>query len=85
MTLCLWTGSETNLADGDSYTFTAKAGTDDSRFSLRMGGVVVTEISEKVTVNSEEFATAPCYNLNGQRIADPQKGLYIVNGKKVMK
>ena len=25
-----------------------------------------------------------CYNLNGQRVAAPQKGLYIVNGKKVI-
>ena len=31
-----------------------------------------------VTVNG-------CYNLNGQRAAQPTKGLYIVNGKKVIK
>lgn len=34
-----------------------------------------------VKVNSEN---AEVYNLNGQRIAAPQKGLYIVNGKKVI-
>lgn len=79
------TGIETDLSTDGSYTFTASAGTNNSRFVLRVGGVVVTEINEKVTVNSEEFATAPCYNLNGQRIAEPQKGLYIVNGKKVLK
>lgn len=34
-----------------------------------------------VKVNSEN---AEVYNLNGQRVAAPQKGLYIVNGKKVI-
>lgn len=43
-----------------------------------------TDISEKVTVISEQFATDPVYNLNGQRVAQPTKGLYIVNGKKVI-
>ena len=42
-----------------------------------------TDLSEKVTVNSEKFATAPVYNLNGQRVMNPSKGLYIVNGRKV--
>ena len=28
--------------------------------------------------------TAPAYNLQGQRVAQPAKGLYIVNGKKVV-
>lgn len=43
-----------------------------------------TGVSEKVKVNSEEFATAQYYNLSGQRVALPTKGLYIVNGKKVV-
>ena len=43
-----------------------------------------TDLSEKVRVNSEKFATAPVYNLNGQRVAQPTKGLYIVNGRKVV-
>ena len=44
-----------------------------------------TNISEKVIVNSEEFATAPVYNLKGQRVAQPTKGIYIMNGKTVKK
>ena len=28
---------------------------------------------------------APVYNLNGMRVATAKKGLYIINGKKVMK
>jgi hypothetical protein len=43
-----------------------------------------TAISEELKVKSEEFATAPVYNLNGQRVEKPAKGLYIVNGKKVV-
>ena len=43
-----------------------------------------TDLSEKVRVNSEKFATAPVYNLNGQRVAQPTKGLYILNGRKVV-
>lgn len=43
-----------------------------------------TGISETVTVNSEKFANAPVYNLNGQRVAQPTRGLYIVNGRKVV-
>ena len=35
-------------------------------------------------MKSEEFATAPFYNLNGQRVVQPTKGLYIVNGKKIV-
>ena len=45
---------------------------------------MTTGIREKVTVNSEKFATAPVYNLNGQRVSQPTRGLYIVNGKKVV-
>ena len=42
-----------------------------------------TEVSEKVKANSSE-ASATVYNLNGQRVSQPTKGLYIVNGKKVI-
>ena len=57
---------------------------DGSRMTMVFGDETPTGISEKVTVNSEKFATAPVYNLNGQRVAQPTKGLYIVNGKKVV-
>ena len=52
-------------------------------FTLAFGGET-TDVSEKVIVKSEKFATAPVYNLNGQRVSQPTKGLYIVNGKKVI-
>ena len=45
-----------------------------------------TAISEKVIVNSEEFATATWYDLNGRKLdgAPTKKGVYILNGKKVV-
>ena len=47
-------------------------------------GEETTAISEECIVKNEEFATAPVYNLNGQRVEKATKGLYIVNGKKVV-
>ena len=44
-----------------------------------------TSISEKLKVRSEKFATATdCYDLMGRKVAQPTRGLYIVNGKKVV-
>ena len=48
----------------------------------------IEEISEELKVKSEEFATARWYTLDGREIANGQKpkakGLYIVNGKKIV-
>jgi hypothetical protein len=41
----------------------------------------VTGIGAVKSINKEDGAY---YNLAGQRVAQPQKGLYIVNGKKVI-
>ena len=43
-----------------------------------------TGINEELRVKSEEFATAQWYDLQGRRVMQPQKGIYIVNGKKVV-
>lgn len=59
------------------------AGESREFFGFDEGGT--TSISEKLTVKSEKFAPATeFYNLNGQRVAQPTKGLYIVNGRKVV-
>jgi len=31
-----------------------------------------------------EIENAPAYNLNGQRVSEPAKGIYIRNGRKVL-
>ena len=45
-----------------------------------------TSVSEEVKANSEKFATADWYDLNGRKIEGRpvKKGVYIVNGKKVV-
>lgn len=35
--------------------------------------------------NETEFTNLPVYDLQGRHVVNPQKGLYIVNGKKVIK
>lgn len=48
-----------------------------------------TSLSEKGIVNSEQFATAPVYDLQGRRVSNGQqptaKGIYLINGKKAIK
>ena len=43
-----------------------------------------TGIDNELRVNSEDFATGAWYTLDGRRVANPTKGIYIVNGKKVV-
>jgi hypothetical protein len=56
-------------------------------------GVENTSLSEELRVKSEEFTTAPIYDLQGRKVNGQwsivngqslKKGLYIVNGKKVV-
>jgi len=49
---------------------------------LAFGEEIVTGITE-LPVNGA--AAGRCYNLNGQQVEKPMKGLYIMGGKKVMK
>jgi hypothetical protein len=44
----------------------------------------IIEMSEELRVKSEDSATAQWYTLDGRRVTQPTKGLYIVNGKKVV-
>lgn len=45
-----------------------------------------TGLSEELRVKSEEFATATWYTLDGRKIAAPsKKGIYVMNGKKIVK
>lgn len=52
-----------------------------------------TSISEELRIKNEEFlsgesvarnATAPVYDLQGRKVSNPTKGVYIVNGKKII-
>ena len=43
-----------------------------------------TGISEKSVANGAYDTSAQYFNMNGQHVQQPTKGLYIVNGKKVI-
>lgn len=55
-----------------------------SRIMLSFGGQT-TGVSEAVYLNNKEesIKNSEMFNLNGQRVTSPRKGLYIRNGKKV--
>ena len=76
------TGKETRL-DGNSegYTFYANAGTIDNRFVLYLGdaATVITEAATRLQQREQ-----PVYDLQGRRVANPTKGIYIKDNKKVI-
>ena len=62
--------------------FVVPAGTETSKLSVDVeGSGIATSIN---SMNIEGMGDGNFYNLNGQRVNAPQKGLYIVNGKKVI-
>ncbi|MBQ2181467.1 MAG: hypothetical protein II400_04395, partial [Bacteroidaceae bacterium] len=51
------------------------------------GGEAVDAIEEieAFEAGNKTMGDGKIYNLNGQRVMKPSKGIYIVNGKKVLK
>ena len=47
-------------------------------------GDEATSINEELRIKNEELEGATIYNLAGQRVNKTQKGVYIINGKKVL-
>lgn len=74
-------GTETILST-EGYTFSANTGTIDNRFELHLSAGETTGIEELKDSRIEELKSF--YNLNGQRMNAPQKGINVVNGKKVI-
>ncbi|MBQ8158241.1 MAG: hypothetical protein IJ081_04390 [Prevotella sp.] len=56
-----------------------------ARLNFFVDGEETTDISGEGRVDIIEFATAPVYNLNGQRVQNVKKGVFIQNGKKIVK
>lgn len=73
------TGISRRFNAGDTYTFSATAGTISNRFKLLIGHT--TGIDE---VMREELGVKdqPVYNLSGQKVGADYKGIVIRNGKK---
>ena len=55
-----------------------------AKLSLSFGDDDETTDIESVTTDEETKDNDVYYNLNGQRVSNPQKGVYIHNGKKVI-
>lgn len=75
--------SARTIAAGKAYieSATPLADAQESRVNWIFADEGIVNAIEKINVES---AGNEVYNLNGQRVAAPQKGLYIVNGKKVV-
>ncbi|MBQ7510415.1 MAG: hypothetical protein IJT53_05875 [Prevotella sp.] len=67
------------IPEGKAYLEVVNAG---ARLSISFSDGEATGIANVKLPNA---TTEGVYNLNGQRVAYPTKGLYIVNGKKVIK
>lgn len=71
------TGLTVNLVEGD-YVFSAEEGTTAQRFILGLEGA--TKIEHAVSDNEE----AVIYDLSGRTVQQPDKGVYLQNGQKVV-
>lgn len=73
------TGIETDLIH-NAYHFKATAGTYNERFTIKIGNNA-TGIQQVETYNESK---KEIYNINGQKMQTPQKGINIINNKKVI-
>ena len=71
------TGLTVNLVEGD-YVFSAEAGVAAQRFTLGLEGA--TKIEHAVSDNEE----AVIYDLSGRTVQQPDKGVYLQSGQKVV-
>lgn len=77
------TGAET-LMDEEGYTFESEAGTYTDRFVVRLGAGETTGIITMTRDGVQSAGDKAVFNLGGQRVMNPVKGLYIKNGKKIV-
>ena len=78
-------GTETRIDGTEGYTFYIDKGTFEGRFAIRIGDGETTGIANiNVNENQKFDENMPIYNLNGQRVNVPAKGIYIQNGKKTV-
>lgn len=88
---------ETNLAVYNQFNVDATALEATAKYTIVGMGAVYKENYQLYYISSEKTAEAgirnvaadqkqaPVYNLNGQRVMNAQKGLFIIGGKKVIK
>ena len=78
------TGARIQLNDQtEGYSFSVtEAGTLHQRFVIALGNADPTGISDVETV--KPIPSSGIYNLSGQPVSTPQRGIYIKDGKKVI-
>ena len=78
------TGTLHNLKDG-AYSFSTDAGTFNDRFEILLKGTApgTTDIDEVNGENGE--VKGDIYDLQGRKMQNTGKGIYIINGEKVVK
>ena len=72
--------ADTEVTAGKAYLETTTALTAGARVAI----VFEDEATAIEAVKAQNIENGQFFNLAGQRVAQPQKGLYIVNGKKVI-
>lgn len=77
--------TRTLISDGESYTFTANAGTSTSRFVLAFGEANPTSVdNEEWSMVNGQWSSSLTYNLQGLPVSTPSRGVYIRAGKKIV-
>ena len=88
----LQTGIVIEMSEGNSYTFTAEPNTTTNRFRIVSRSEVTTGVDDMTTTDTAT-STKPqgIYSVTGQYLGDADQqsalpaGVYIINGKKVVK
>ncbi len=86
----LQTGIVTEMSEGNSYTFTADANTTTNRFRIVSRSEVTTGV-DGTTAETTAATAKGIYSVTGQYLGDADQqsalpaGVYIINGKKVVK
>lgn len=88
----LATGIVTEMSDGAIYTFTAEPNTTATRFRIVSRSEVTTGVADLTTTDTETaIRTKGIYSVTGQYLGTADQlptlpaGVYIINGKKVVK
>ena len=80
-------GTVHDFAQG-GYTFSSDAGTYNNRFEIKLkaGATGIDEVEgENGNVKTENGEVKTVYDLQGRKMQDAGKGIYIINGEKVVK
>ena len=71
-----------NFTLGANTAYLPESSVSTAREFFLLGDDTVTSIDEEMSVKNAD--DADIYDMQGRRVAQPQKGLYIMNGKKVV-